>query len=455
MTKAARKKQIALGDRLGKEGKWQEAREVWAKFLKSEPENPAAMFNLGYCTQMVADGPADRVAAIELYERVINSPHPISDAKMKANCMNQIALMMRTIGHEGHAFKSLEFALSISPEHSAAKVNHADSLRALGLYDAADKEYQAILANAPDNAEARMCSGMLALTLGDYKRGWQEYRWRWKVPTFTTKPFKTEAPMWDGENLDGRTLLIYAEQGWGDQIMFARYITFLSGNFAALTTRYLCDPLMHRLMGGLFGLDVATASALDSDEFDYWIPLMDIPAVVGTTLDTIPEAHCIRPMPDWPVWKMQGNLLRRRIALVWAGSVKHGKDSERSIQPEALQPIIDAHPGCDFYSLQAGPKSYEVARLNRITDLVPEIENWTTTAQMLMCMDLLISVDTAVAHLCGAVGIPAWILLPYSPDFRWGLSAKTTGWYPRARLFRQPEPGDWASPIQDIIQALK
>lgn len=450
MTKAARKKQIALGDKLGKEGKWAEARDVWRKFLKSEPDNPAAMFNLGYCIQQIADGPADRVQVIELYEKVIQSPD--ADAEMRANCMNQIGLMMRSVGQEGHAFKSLEFALSIDPSHAAAKINHADSLRALGKYDEADREYQAILENAPDNAEARMCSGMLALTLGDYERGWSEYRWRWKMATFTTKPFVTDKPMWQGENLHCVRLLITAEQGWGDQIMFARYVPWLKERVPFATIIYRCDPSLHLLMGGLFKLDEATA---DTEDYDCWIPLMDIPAVVKTTLQTIPEAHCIRPMPDWPVWKMQGNLLRKRIALVWAGSPQHGKDSERSIHPELFQAIIDAHPECDFYSLQAGPKAHEVARLSGITDLVPQIQNWTDTAQMLMCMDLLISVDTACVHLAGAVGVPAWILLQYAPDFRWMLSRSDSPWYSRAKLFRQPEPGDWNTPIQQIIQALK
>jgi len=158
-------------------------------------------------------------------------------------------------------------------------------------------------------------------------------------------------------------------------------------------------------------------------------------------------------MGNWPAFRLEGNLSRKRVALVWAGSPMHGKDRARSIKAAQFQPIIDAHPECDFYALQCGPKQPEVADLRGLKeDLAHRVENWTDTAQMIACMDLLISVDTACVHLAGAVGTPVWMLTPHSPDFRWMLEREDSPWYPKMRLFRQPAGNDWTPVIERIAR---
>ena len=212
---------------------------------------------------------------------------------------------------------------------------------------------------------------------------------------------------------------------------------------------------MHALLSGVYGVDRAVFNP--EDGFDYTCPVMDLPFCTGMKSEAdIPPAQCIRTMPDWPPWSLNvGNVLRKRVALVWAGSPTHGKDRARSIPAKLYQPLIDAHPECDFYSLQCGPAQPEIAGLTGVKDLAPDVRNWTDTAQMLTCMDLLVSVDTACVHLAGAVGTPCYMLCPNSPDFRWQLQREDSPWYPKLRLFRQPTKDDWETPIIKITEALK
>jgi len=219
---------------------------------------------------------------------------------------------------------------------------------------------------------------------------------------------------------------------------------------------FRAQPALHRIAEGFDGID--EICHLDHEPaFDYHLPLLDAPHFAETTLATIPTAHCLRIMPRWERYSLQtSNMLRKRIAIVWAGSPVHGKDKARSIPAEAFQAMINANPSHDFYSLQAGPKQPEIQKLRGIKDdLSAAIKDWTTTAQILSCIDLLISVDTACVHLAGALGRPVWMLTPYSPDWRWLLARTDSPWYPRLRLFRQPAADDWQTPLTQISDALQ
>jgi hypothetical protein len=441
--------ELIRAGKLGDKGKHNEAEAIWREYLKADPNHAAVLFNVGWCIEKRANSPADRFEAAEFYQQVVSSP--TADIEMKANAMNQLGLMCLAVGETEKAATSFSFALKMKPGHGAAKINLADTHRALGDYKTADKEYAAVLDQDPNNAEANMCAGMLALLLGDYPRGWDLYRARWRVATFTTKPMETTRPRWNGEPLDGKTIMLWEEQGFGDSFNFIRYAAPL----AAMGARVLfgCQPCLRDVMSGVYGLSAAVERS-DVESFDYHLALLDAPHMLGTTTATIPPAQCIRVMPNWTRFALDGNTLRKRIALVWAGSPTHGKDKQRSVTPEMMQPIIEAHPECDFYSLQAGPRAHEVERLRGVTDLAPKIENWTTTAQMLACMDLLISVDTACVHLAGAMGTPVFMLCPFSPDWRWMLGRDDSPWYPKLRLFRQTTQNDWQTPIQRITDAL-
>ncbi|GDX11977.1 hypothetical protein LBMAG57_37490 [Verrucomicrobiota bacterium] len=444
--------ELIRAGKLGEEGKHDEAEAIWRTYLESCPDDPDVCFNVGVCIMRRADSPALRFEAAQFFERVVQSPH--AEIERKADAMNNMGLMMERCGETEKAATAYAFALKMFPAHKAARVNLGDAKRFMGDFAGARGEYDAVLDQDPESPEAHFCAGMIALLFGEWERGWREYRWRYKAPSFKSKPFASEAPPWEGEPLDGKTLLIVAEQGWGDQIMFARYAQELKRRWPSCSVWYHCDPVMHALLSGVYGVDRVVFNPTDG--FDYVSPVMDLPHCTGMKSEAdIPPAHCIRTMPSWSPWSLQvGNVLRKRVALVWAGSPMHGKDKARSIHARLYQPLIDAHPECDFFSLQCGPAQPEVAELRGVTDLAPEVKDWTDTAQMLACMDLLVSVDTACVHLAGAMGTPAWMLCPTSPDFRWQLTREDSPWYGKMRLFRQTDRNDWQTPIQRITDAL-
>jgi len=260
-----------------------------------------------------------------------------------------------------------------------------------------------------------------------------------------------------------KTLLLTSEQGYGDIIVMARYVSVIKSKWPTCKVWFYGQTLIHGLMLGA-GCDevfdcIHEPSGMVSladgplKTYDYHCPLMSLPHRFGTTPDTVPAGRYIAV----PIERISIASEQRRIGIVWAGSPRHGKDAWRSIEPESFQPIIDAHPDFKFYSLQVGPRQHEVSRLRGVVDMAGEIGkigDWTATAEVLQQLDLLISVDTACVHLAGALGVPVWMLCPSSPDFRWGLSGETTPWYPSMRIFRQPKEGDWKSVLNRINDAL-
>jgi Tfp pilus assembly protein PilF len=450
--------ELKRAGKLADEGKHDEAESVWREYLKDCPDDPDVCFNVGVCVMRrsleIPINSKERAGAhyeaAEFFERVVKNQ--FAEMERKADAMNNLGLIAERSGETEKAATAYSFALKLHTDHAAAKINLADAHRALGDYDIAASEYASVLDQDPNNPEARMCAGMLALLMGDYERGWDLYRARWRVKTFTTHPLDSRRPRWTGEPLEGKTIMLWEEQGFGDSFNFIRYALPLHRMGARVL--FGCQPCLRDVMRGVDGIAEAVERS-DATPFDYQIPLLDVPHILGTTTATIPEAHCMSVRHDWtPRFSLIGNPLRKRIALVWAGSPTHGKDKARSITPDLIQPIIDAHPECDFYSLQAGPRAHEFDRLRGATDLAPQIGNWTDTAQILTCMDLLISVDTACVHLAGALGCPVWMLCPNSPDWRWMLGRDDSPYYPKMRLFRQPKADDWKTPIQRINEQL-
>ena len=428
------------------------AEKIWRAHLKDAPEDADVLFNVGVCIQRRAVDSAERHESATFFNRVVSSPE--ATMERKADSLNNLGLLMESIGESEKAMVAYGFALKMWPDHRAARVNLGDSHRHFGNFHQADEEFRVVLSQDEASPEAHFCAGMIALLLGDYKRGWEEYRWRVQVPNYQTKPFITDKPKWQGEPLDAKTIILTEEQGFGDSFQFLRYARWFKSQGARVVFR--AQPALHRIAEGFDGID--EICHLDHEPaFDFHLPLMDAPHYAETTLATIPTAHCLRVMPRWERFSLQtSNLLRKRIAIVWAGSPAHGKDKARSIPAEAFQQIIDANPSHDFYSLQAGPKQPEIQKLSGLKgDLSQSIKDWTTTAQILSCIDLLISVDTACVHLAGALGRPVWMLTPYSPDWRWLLARTDSPWYPRIRLFRQPAIDDWQTPLTQISNALQ
>jgi Tfp pilus assembly protein PilF len=437
------RKQLLRADELGKKGDDAGAEKIWRKYLRKCPHDPVILFNMGANLRKKADTPELRHEAGEFFARVIESQY--AEPELKADCMNNLGLLALKAGSPEKAMTSFAFALKISPEHPAALANYGDQLRCAGDFTAAQDCYTKLALADPDSAEAHYSSGFIALLMGDLERGWKEYQWRTKLQSWQTKPLETTRPFWTGENLEGKTLMLTEEQGFGDSFMFIRYARPLSKLGARVV--WGGQERIREVMRGVRGL-AGVVPRDDSTEFDYHLPLLDAPLMLGTRLDTIPGAHCLTIRDEWPKWTPPEGSRKKRVALVWAGSPLHGRDHARSIPAESFQPIVDAHPECEFYALQVGPGWHQIGNLRNVTDLGPTLLNgWTDTAQALSWVDLLISVDTSVVHLAGALDKEVWMLTPSSPDWRWRLGKEDSEWYPHLRLFRQPHKDDWETPL--------
>ena len=333
--------------------------------------------------------------------------------------------------------------------------------------------YERAIALQPDYAQAHFNLGMTLLQLGDYRRGLAEHEWRWKTGQFT--PFHCPHPRWDGSLIPGQTLLIHTEQGAGDAIQFARYLPLAAERVGKLIL--VCTPNLFPLFATVPGIaDIREPGAFQLTEFDTYVPLLSLPHVFGTTLETIPaelpylDVALLRrrktvPLPPLPPGRGEviHSISRKReqeilkVGLVWAGSLTHKNDRHRSCPLAEFLPLLRL-PGIAFYSLQRGERSQDLRQLPlecAVHDLEALSQGFGDTALRLGELDLLISVDTSVAHLAGALGKPVWLLLCQVPDWRWGLDGETTPWYPYMRLFRQTRDGDWAGVITRVVEALE
>lgn len=456
---------LERGNLAAAEFRLEEAEQIYSEYLGYIPDDPKVLFNMGALRQYAIKCEKDAtrlhqlcIEAVTFYAEAIGSQHV--DNETKADCFNNHGLIMGRMGFPEKAKIAFHLALQLHPEHRAARLNFADILVFEGDFDAADREFFEIINNDPLSAGAQFSRSMILLLSGDIRRGFREYRSRFRVGSFPSRMLATDKPLWDGQSLDGKTLIVTQEQGWGDAIMGARYFGEIKARWPESRILFAVAPSLHNLMRGVVGLDGCLPDHLTPEfaaacpAFDYHAPLLHLPDILATTLETIP-AKCpyILPQPDWLNLPLEASD-KRRVGLCWAGSPIHGKDKWRSLKPEQFQQLIDAAPHLQFLSLQCGPRAHEVQSMNNCVDLAQHIHDWTQTATAILQMDLVISVDTAIAHLAGALGVPCWILLPLSPDWRWMLGRSDSPWYPKATLFRQEAAGEWQPVLDQIKTAL-
>jgi hypothetical protein len=301
----------------------------------------------------------------------------------------------------------------------------------------------------------------------NFEQGWPEYEWRLRTKN---RLFPTlHQPVWDGTPLNGRSILVHAEQGLGDAIQFVRYLPMVRARGGHVI--FKCQPDLFRLLRNCKGFDEIIEQIPASEsavQFDVHIFLLSLPGIFNTTLDTIPsEASYITANPNLVTqWQMRlGHNEDFKIGIVWAGSPKHKGDRKRSCSLADFAPLANI-PGLVFYSLQKGPASTEACNPPenmKLINLENELNDFTDTAAVIANLDLVISVDTAVVHLAGAIGKTVWTLLPFAPDWRWLQNRDDSPWYPRPnglagragmRLFRQTRPDDWAGVFEQVKKAL-
>jgi tetratricopeptide (TPR) repeat protein/ADP-heptose:LPS heptosyltransferase len=367
---------------------------------------------------------------------------------------------LRELNRPEEALSSYDRALSLQADYAAAYNNRGTALNDVNRLQEALADFDRAVAFEPNYAAAHWNRGMLHLLIGDYGAGWTGYEWRWKTEGLSNFRDRNRfaEPLWLGEqDLRGKTILLYAEQGQGDTIQFCRYTQKVRECKPAKIILQVQESLV-ALMETLDGPDsvIGTNAALPA--FDYQCPLMSLPLAFKTRIDSIPStAGYLQPLKSKvKQWRTElGPKRRPRVGLVWSGSNSHKNDRNRSVTLEALLPLLSKE--IEFVSLQKEVRQGDAAVLKAHPEIHyfgDSLRDFSDTAALCSLMDVVISVDTSVAHLAGALGKPVWIMLPLVPDWRWLMGRSDSPWYPSSHLFRQSVRGDWSDVIESVRSGL-
>jgi tetratricopeptide (TPR) repeat protein len=430
-----------------KQGATGEAVESCRRALALDPHRHEIYGLLG---QALING-GDYGAAVEVYQRAL-AFKPDS-----ANAVFGLGYLFERQGDLRAAKESYQQALRFDPRLVDAHLHLGITHLLQGDLASAGESFERVRNLAPDNAEARTFLAHLHLLRGNFSSGWSEYEYRWSTPHFLRGRRKFPQPRWNGEPLEGLRILLHAEQGLGDTLQFVRYVPLVAargGKVALEVPRGL-----HRLLAMTEGADKVIRCGEVLPEVDWQCPLLSLPWAFATELDSIP-AKIPYVYPDAALveaWqqRLQGNALR--IGLVWGGNPTFPHERWRSIPLEQLAPLTNIEDTI-FYSLQVGPAARQAKQLGsrvRLIDLQGELKDFADTAAVVTNLHLVISIDTAVAHLAGALAKPVWILLHLSADWRWLLDREDSPWYPTARLFRQSTLGNWRDVVGRVEQELR
>ena len=356
--------------------------------------------------------------------------------------------MLIKLGRFEEAVASYDTVLALDARDARAWRNRAIAGLELGRIADAIASFERVVALVPEDAETRRHLALLRLMSGDLERGWAEYEWRWKTREFAPRPFAQ--PCWSGEaNIGGKTILLHGEQGLGDAIQFCRYAALVARLGATVVVEVA--PALAPLIATVPGVSKVVPSGSPAPAFDLHCPLLSLPHAFKTTLSSVPAAvpYLSAPGARVAVWRERfARWDSPRIGLIWAGNPQHANDANRSIALEMLRPLIVGSPA-SVVALQKDLRPGEADWLER--HHVPRLEgSLEEIAAAISALDLVISVDTSIAHLAGALGRPVWVLLPFVSDWRWLADRSDSPWYPTARLFRQPRRGDWAAVIAQV-----
>ena len=389
------------------------------------------------------------VDAVTVYDRALDlSPGTGAVHYNRGNALLEL-------GRWEEAIASYREALHLMPSFIDGYVTIATALQSLHKpYEAMVSCHRA-LAIDPDCAEAHWNLGLALLQVGEFAQGWQEFEWRWKKRGFTSRPRIFPQPLWDGSPLENRTILIHAEQGFGDSFQFARYLPLLAEQGATVIVE--CPGSQKAVLEGVPGVTSCVATGEMLPDFDVHLPIMSLPRIFQTGLDTIPVDFpyifpSLKSLSSWVERCAASDDLR--VGLVWAGRKK--PDPNRTCPLENFV-SLNGIPGITFYSLQLENEmsgSREMWQRVNLVDHSTEIRDFSDTAALIATLDLVLSIDTGVAHLAGALGKETWVLLPYAADWRWMLDRDDSPWYPGMRLFRQNRAGDWQGVIASVQDAL-
>ncbi|MGO9271790.1 MAG: tetratricopeptide repeat protein [Terriglobia bacterium] len=371
----------------------------------------------------------------------------------------------KTIAGLGHLFEckgdlisaadAYRDSIKLDPTLHAAYGDLGFVLYGLGeLTEAADC-FHRLRVLKPDSAEATANLGLIHLLQGDLSNGWAEFEYRWKVGVGDDRRFVQRR--WKGEPLGGECILLYAEQGFGDTLQFVRYVPLVAARGGRVVLEV--QPQLCRLLSRTYGASQVIGRGETLPEFAWQCPLLSLPLAFATELTTIPARvpYVYSDPAQVEAWRQRLSGNTRRIGLAWGGNPTHHRDRLRSIPLDLLVPLMNV-AGTTFYSLQLGPGSEQVKQIPpdvRLIDLAGQLRDFADTAAIVANLDLVISADSSVAHLAGAMGKPVWIMLNKGCDWRWFLEREDSPWYPTARLFRQTTPERWQEVVNRIEVELR
>ncbi|HEY1931659.1 MAG TPA: tetratricopeptide repeat protein [Acetobacteraceae bacterium] len=472
----------SLGKVLGRDGRPAEAEAAFRAVLRLRPEHPEALCHLGEALHELrrfADAEASFRAALRLHPDYaeVHNDLGITLCAMgrpeEAQASYRAALRLRpddpeihnNLGsalcsswHNAEGEACYREALRRRPDYPEAHVNLGAALGNLGRHAEAEAVYRAAIQRWPDDHDPHNNLGMLLLLTGRFAEGWHEYEWRWQTKYLVGDFRKFPVPQWNGEPIGDRTLLVHAEQGFGDTIQFCRYVPLITRARIILEVQ----PPLVRLLSQLQGVAAVIARGDPLPPFDLHCPLLSLPRAFGTTRETIPrETPYLAADPALvAAWRQRlAAVDGLRVGLVWTGGQRLDVElaaagRRRSTTLEAMAPLADV-PGVSFVSLQKDAPAAHPPPGMTLHDFTAELHDFVDTAALIECLDLAIGVDTAVAHLAGALGKPVWLLNRFDTDWRWMLDRDDSPWYPRLRQFRQSSAGDWAGVMLRVQDALR
>jgi len=472
-----------LGVLLKGNGRLEEAIEYFRKAIHSNPDFLDAHYNLGNALHMKGN----LEEAITCYRNVLHLKpgdyeawNNLGNVLKEKECFDEatasyqealqinpnftlaysnLGTVFQDQGEFEKAKQAYQKALEIDPRFLSAYNNMGVAMREQGYLDVAIAYFQKAVDINPADSEAHWNMAITSLLAGKLAEGWREYEWRFKRKNVIVVERMFSQPRWNGSDIQGRVIVLYAEQGLGDTLHFIRYAPLVAGKGATVIVE--CQKELVPLVRSVQGVADVFEKGAELPAFDVWCPLLSLPLLFATTSESIPAnvpyLQVQKEMKETWRQRVLGDPPGFRVGLVWAGNPKYRHDRIRSCPFELFRKLGEIE-GVLLYSLQKGGAAGQAKLPEGKTDLIDymeEVRNFADTAALIENLDLVISVDTAVLHVAGAIGKRAWALLPYAPDWRWLLNRKYSPWYPMMRLFRQPKYGDWESVLNEVSCELR
>jgi Flp pilus assembly protein TadD len=427
-------------------GDYQSAYTLFALLIHEDPKNYSAWLNAGTALRKLKKFDASYVCT---KRAIALEPDNAGAYTNLGNCLIDLDRM-------DDAIKAHEKAVALKPADLSLVNNYALALREAGLFEKAYQQFQMILNHQPHNMSIKWDQALTSLYMADYQKGWEAFETRWHVQGMKLRHYD-HAPLWRGEDLTHKTILIHEEQGFGDSILCSRYLPLLAVRGAKIILE--CKKPLHDLFSTLSGVIEICEAYKAQNTFDYHLPMMSLPGAFKTDLTNIPPPPALNSAKTLPT-KAQDALNRGdgffKVGIVWSGSVTFANNRKRAVALDRFLRFAEI-PNVQLYSLQKGPCEPELKAAHAdafIYELAPHCNSFAETAAALQQLDLVIMTDSSIAHLAGSLNVPIWNLLNYRPYWLYLSDRADCPWYPAMRLFRQPKAGDWDSVFADVHHAL-